>query len=490
MGANGELEAKSEAQPHEFTLQMLLDTFDLPAFALNDTGRVVAWGEQISDLLGGSPEEIRGLENLGAYFYDDGRQTLAEKVVQAPERAHERYDDIGLADSEYALLNGDRIYEDWSVIDGRDIWFIATPVYRGEEFIGVVEIVQDLTSSARYEQELETLFAELTRTIEAFADGEFGARVEFDARTTLLEDDYVDIVEATNEMGEAIQDLLAEVTADIERLRESGEEIARRSRDINNTSTDQAESISTISSEVSNLSATVEEIASTTDNVVQTSERAERLAEDGSDTAHEAVDVMEDVAASADEVAGDVDELQSKVSDIDEVVDVINDIAEQTNMLALNASIEAARAGEAGDGFAVVADEVKSLAEDSQDNVSRIEAMVTDIQDETDETVANLRRTTTQIDEGIGQVEDAMEQFESILDAIADTADGIRQVSDATDDQAASAEEIASMVDDAVDKADTISESVDGIVATTDRQTEMVADLERSVDQLTGDGRS
>src|SRR6056297_1077402 len=124
----GESSSASVSSSHEFELQLVLDTLDLPAFALNADGRVVGWDEQIADLLGASREEVMGLTELGAYFYGDEQRnlTLAEKIVERPKNTHEQYSDVGLADDEYTLLSGEFVYEDTSVIDGNEIWFVAT----------------------------------------------------------------------------------------------------------------------------------------------------------------------------------------------------------------------------------------------------------------------------------------------------------------------------------------------------------------------------
>ncbi len=62
--------------------------------------------------------------------------------------------DIGIADSEYALLRaeGYPTYEDTSTAtagSGAKIWFLATPLYVDDTFVGVVEFVQQRTHCAR-----------------------------------------------------------------------------------------------------------------------------------------------------------------------------------------------------------------------------------------------------------------------------------------------------------------------------------------------------
>jgi len=475
-------------QSSQFTLQTVLDTLDLPAFALDADGTVVAWDEQIASLLDAPRSAVLGSDSLGTALYDDDQRslTLAEKVIEQPEATHEAFDGVSLADQEYALLSGDYVYEDTSTIDGTEIWFVATPVRdAGGDLVGVLEIVQDRSESARYQRELESLFTSLVDTIDAYEAGDFSARVEFGGEETLVEDRFLRIVDELDDMGAALEAHFTEVQQDVAQIKRSSEAVAENSQEINSVSTEQARNMNTISGEVSNLSATVEEIASTADEVVETSEHATELAESGNAAATDAIDVMEDVASSADDVVDDVESLQRRVDAIDEIVEVITEIAEQTNMLALNASIEAARAGEAGDGFAVVADEVKDLAEESQEHAAEIEEMVAEIQSATDRTVSNLVTTTTQIDEGIDQVEDAMARFDEIVTAIKQATGGIEQVSDATDDQAASAEEIAAMVDEAVEMSDEISQSVDQIVSNTEEQTAMLRELDESVQEVT-----
>ncbi|MFB6177099.1 MAG: PAS domain-containing protein, partial [Halobaculum sp.] len=155
---------------HGLGLQLVLDTLDFPAFALDADSRVVAWDEQFSELLGVTRTEALGLTELGSVLYDDDQRnlTLAEKIVREPRDTHEAFDGVDPADETYALLNGEYVYEDTSTIDGTEIWFVAAPVFEDGALVGVIEIIQDIAKSARYQSELQDLFTALTETIREY----------------------------------------------------------------------------------------------------------------------------------------------------------------------------------------------------------------------------------------------------------------------------------------------------------------------------------
>ena len=277
----------------------------------------------------------------------------------------------------------------------------------------------------------------------------------------------------------------AEVEEPIETLQAGSERIVESSDRVASLADEGADRAEGVANEVSDLSATVEEVAATADNVAAKSERADELATEGRRSAEGAIDTMADVTDAAESVTEDVETLHERVSEIDEVVDVIDGIADQTNILALNASIEAARAGEAGSGFAVVADEVKSLAEDSQQQAGRIDAMISEIQSDALETVESLERTNEAIDESTAEVTAVLERLESIATAIEDATDGIQEVSRAADEQAASAERIAGMVDELAEQSEELREGIDEITDANRAQREGIDEVVESVRRLT-----
>lgn len=213
----------------------VFEAIDIPALMLDDEGDVIVWNESLGDLLNVYREDIENVENIGEAIYEDRQYILAEKVLNRPENADEMYD-IEVADSEYALLSSDGhpTYEDTSTAtagSGADIWFLATPLYVDDDFVGVIEFVQKRADSERRRREMERLIDELQETLSAFQEGDYTARAEYDFAESVVEPEDREFLEQVNDlarMREALREQVNETTRTKRKLERRNEQLQRQ----------------------------------------------------------------------------------------------------------------------------------------------------------------------------------------------------------------------------------------------------------------------
>ena len=462
------------------------DALGVPAFVLGLDGTVVAWNESLAELTGTDAEDAIGHAHVSELFYPDGRRadTLADKVLEEPDRADEVYD-VTRRDTART-----RYGDASTMVDSRGqtkhIEFTATPLYADGALAGVTEVVIDRTKTVEERDTTAQLVAAVRDTAVAIGDGDLNARAAEPPGSTRLDDELVGVVDAVNEMADGLQTLVESVHEQVRRMDETTEEASGAVDEIAENVAAQDELLDESVTEMQSFSAGMEEVAATADQVDAAAEAASDAASAGLDASEDARAATEDVVRIGDELVESVGALSDRMTDIEEVIAVISEVAEQTNLLALNANIEAARAGEGGDGFAVVAEEVKKLADETRGYTEEITASLDQLRAQSAETSGAVERSHDRIRDAETEIETVLDALTEIADAVDEAAVGVGEVARATDDQAATVEQLTASLERVRDRSDRTETATTRIVDATQRQTAAVDELVTRVERLDG----
>ncbi len=198
------------------------------------------------------------------------------------------------------------------------------------------------------------------------------------------------------EAEKAKRSALAHMADTVEKeLRGAVEQVAVRTRQLDQSSTVMAASADEVSGNAQGVAAAAAQAQANAQNVASAVEELTASIAAISDQLSQASAVSGSAVEAGRRAQDTISTLSEAVGRIGDVAKLIADIAGQTNLLALNATIEAARAGEAGKGFAVVATEVKNLAGQTAKATEEITTQIAAVQSSTARAVEAVR--------GIGQ---------------------------------------------------------------------------------------
>ncbi|WP_049914181.1 methyl-accepting chemotaxis protein [Haloterrigena salina] len=350
------------------------------------------------------------------------------------------------------------------------------------------------TESERFSRHLERTADEYGETMRACADSNLTRRLEPDDESEAMEtvarefngmmDDIEATVAATRAFADAV-DRGAESTAEgVTEVRSASEQVTTSVQEIADGAERQSTQLAAIADEVDELSTTTEEIAATSSQVATLAERTAATSTDARESARRAIDGMNAIEAEADEAVAEVDRLEDELEAIDDLLAFIGDVTRETNMLALNASIEAARSRSDDAEFIAVADQVKSLAEDTQEAATDIEARLERVNEQASRVAAVVRETDERIADHRSAVETSVAALEEISEFADETNDGIQEISAATQQQAAATQEVVSMTDDVTAIGEETSAEAETVAAAAEEQTSSLVTVSHTATSL------
>ena len=292
------------------------------------------------------------------------------------------------------------------------------------------------------------------------------------------------IYAAMRDMTNRLRPMLAKISEAAQSQAAAAEELATITEQTSQNVEEQQSSTEQVAAAIEQMQATAAEVANNTVGAAESANQARKLVDMGNQKAEAAAEGIQRLSDNLNDTSHVIEELASSAASISNILDVIKGIADQTNLLALNAAIEAARAGEQGRGFAVVADEVRSLAQNTQNSTSEIEAMIAKVQDGAKASVQSMVIGQEQAEGIVGQTTDMKNALGDIKNAVHSITEMTTQIASAAEQQSATAREVSQRTVEIREQAEQTGSGAQQIAASTEDLSKLAIQLNEEVSQF------
>lgn len=292
-------------------------------------------------------------------------------------------------------------------------------------------------------------------------------------------------------LGIALNSMLESLATFTGNMRESAENLANNSTQLNQASGNAADQVNQQNLEVNAAATATTELSASISEVAQSAEQAASQMRTTRDQVNTSMKVANETQTDIYQLQENMNvaitamaQLETESQGIGAVLDVIQNIAEQTNLLALNAAIEAARAGEQGRGFAVVADEVRTLASRTATSTDEIRSKIESLQKGVENALHSVQASQENTQSSIEKVESTVSAMREVTGYVDEVDQMNAHIATAAEQQSQVTEEINRNVLLIKDLSDNVLELATSITNASNDVSSVSVDIHSQVDQF------